>query len=244
MSYKELLPHPALSSLIDAYWITTGDKTGNGSTRIMSDGCIDIIFNLGADTEAEQENMPMKHGLVYLVGTMTKYKETQHLPDSCFAGVRFKPAAFSAFYRFASLHEIANTTIEFDRKLVPGIYSPAPGIKAQLDHFFMNRLSHPKHLLLPVIAHIDAHNGQLSIGSLVKKYVLSERQLERSFRQYLGISPKAYISFARYQYALKQIRQQGTGRSLADIAFECGYYDHAHLSNEIKKYSGLTPSQL
>lgn len=33
-------------------------------------------------------------------------------------------------------------------------------------------------------------------------------------------------------------------RSLLDIAFECGYYDHSHLTNEIKRITGLTPTQL
>ena len=30
----------------------------------------------------------------------------------------------------------------------------------------------------------------------------------------------------------------------AQIAFEHGYYDHSHLTNEIKRYTGVTPTQL
>ena len=33
-------------------------------------------------------------------------------------------------------------------------------------------------------------------------------------------------------------------RSLLDIAFECGFYDHSHLTNEIKKNTGFSPSEL
>jgi AraC-like DNA-binding protein len=60
----------------------------------------------------------------------------------------------------------------------------------------------------------------------------------------VGISPKEYINFVRYQFALQQIKQNNSQKSLLDIAIETGFYDHSHLTNEIKKYSGLLPSQL
>ena len=42
----------------------------------------------------------------------------------------------------------------------------------------------------------------------------------------------------------EQIKERGADSSLLEIAFETGYYDHAHLANAIKKYTGLQPSQL
>jgi len=32
--------------------------------------------------------------------------------------------------------------------------------------------------------------------------------------------------------------------SLLAIAFECGYYDHSHLTDEIKRNTGFSPSKL
>jgi len=69
------------------------------------------------------------------------------------------------------------------------------------------------------------------------------RQLERIFIRHMGIGPKAFINFVRYQFALQNIRQNYPDQSLVDLSFDCGYYDHAHLANEIKKYSGISPSQ-
>ena len=60
----------------------------------------------------------------------------------------------------------------------------------------------------------------------------------------MGISPKAFINFIRYQFAIQNIRESYSAQSLEDISFDCGYYDYAHLSNEIKKYCGVSPSQL
>lgn len=47
-----------------------------------------------------------------------------------------------------------------------------------------------------------------------------------------------------FQAALKKLKNKSYNESFLDLAYEVGYYDHAHLTNEIKKFTGLTPSQL
>jgi AraC-like DNA-binding protein len=48
----------------------------------------------------------------------------------------------------------------------------------------------------------------------------------------------------RYQSTFQKIRHNPANKSLLEIAFESGYYDHSHLTNEIKKYTGVAPTQL
>jgi transcriptional regulator GlxA family with amidase domain len=68
--------------------------------------------------------------------------------------------------------------------------------------------------------------------------------LERNFKKLIGLSPKEYSSIIRFQHALSLIKDSKQDLSLLDIAFECGYYDHSHLSLEIKRNTGLLPSSL
>ncbi|MCK7560040.1 helix-turn-helix domain-containing protein [Chitinophaga sedimenti] len=70
------------------------------------------------------------------------------------------------------------------------------------------------------------------------------RQLERHFNTHIGITPKEYSNIIRFQHALSKIKMQAHKSSLLDIAFECGYYDHAHLTNDLRKNTGYAPSQL
>ncbi|WP_349680554.1 AraC family transcriptional regulator [Flavobacterium sp. UBA7680] len=58
------------------------------------------------------------------------------------------------------------------------------------------------------------------------------------------MSPKEYSNIVRFQNTLNVIKNADQNRNLFDISFECGFYDHSHLTNNIKKYSGLTPSEL
>lgn len=241
MSYQELPPHPALALLIDAYWVSRSEVASTVTTRIMPDGCIDIIFNLGADRR-DDECLLMKHEQAYLVGTMTTYIDAIQQADTYMAGVRFKPGAFTAFYHFDSLHAFTNSTIELQGLPLPRITPSSIDFKTCFDQFYLQRLSVSRNALPAILAEINRQNGLLSVDTIAAHYAVSSRQLERTFKQHIGISPKAYINFVRYQHAYKQIKH--TEKSLADIAFDCGYYDQSHLSNEIKKYTGLTPLQL
>ncbi len=85
-------------------------------------------------------------------------------------------------------------------------------------------------------------NGQVTVDSLAKKNHTTPRQLERNFQRYIGISPKEFANIIRFRFALSKIKHRRQDESLLSIAADCGYYDHAHLTNEIKRYTGLTPS--
>jgi AraC-like DNA-binding protein len=244
MSYTQFNPHSALASYIDAYWMVTGHEAELKTEKILPDGCVDIIFNLGDDVETDNGRFLMKSEQAYLIGTMTRSKVTTRRPGTKLLGIRFKPAAFSAFYDFSSLHETTDQTIELEKTLSPDIGKMMRYSTNDFDRFFINKLSAPKHILFPVVADIQNQKGQLTVKTLAQRHFTTTRQLERSFKQHIGISPKEFISLTRYQFALQKIKNNPSGRSLADIAFEYGYYDHAHLTHELKKYTGDVPSLL
>ncbi len=243
MIYTEFEPHPQLAPYIDAYWTAKGDEQQPRKETILPDGCIDIILNAGDDFTTDQQGTSMKHEKFYLVGTMTRHKETVMHNKINLLGIRFKPGAFSAFYQFDSLHEITNQTIEFDKKLAPDIGKLLQKPVSCLNQFLLDKLSKPKHLLFSIIADIQQYKGQIKVEALARRHFITIRQLERSFRQWLGTSPKEFINLVRYQHASQLLRQNHAGNSLLGIAIACGYYDHAHLSNDIKKYSGVSPSE-
>lgn len=244
MIYTEYQPHPSLAPYIDAYWTVKGNEQKPATEIILPDGCIDIILNAGDDFMAEHNGFSMKNENAYLVGTMTRYKETVMHNGVDLIGIRFKPAAFPVFYSYAPLYEVTNQTIAFDKKLAPDFGQTIKHSTLYLDHFFLNKLEKPDRFIFSIIETIQHHKGQLKVEELAKQHFTTVRQLERTFRQRVGVSPKEFMNLVRYQHTLKRIQNKHSHTSLFDIAFECGYYDHAHLSNEIKKYTGSAPGQI
>ncbi|MFY0255284.1 DUF6597 domain-containing transcriptional factor [Chitinophaga sp. 30R24] len=242
MRYTELLPHPVLSDYIDTYWTLTHDYGAMKTQHILPDGCIDIIFNLGADCTTDHGQFLIKSEKVYLVGTMTTFNSATVAAGTNLLGIRFKPAAFQNFYQYCSLHEITDQTLELDKAFCPNLYQTAKKSTAYLNHFFAGELSPRKDNITHLVADLQTHQGRISVRDLAKKHFMSERQLERRFKQQIGIHPKTFISIVRNQAALNAIKHRDVNSSLLEIALHYGYYDHAHLSKEIKKFTGQPPS--
>lgn len=244
MSYREYHPHPQLRDHIDAYWTVQTDETAMPlPDRILPDGCVDIILNLGTAVPVTSHHLRLEPGTVYLVGAMTRFSVTLPRQRAHLLGIRFKPGCFNAFYRM-SLQSLTDRMLPFDPALGAGHAAFAGDDAVRLlDDCLLRRVNGVQHTLLPLIKEIYDHQGQIMIDRLARKHFMENRRLERSFKQHTGLTPKAFANLVRFRFALQRIRSRRNS-SLLEIAFDSGYYDHAHLTNEIKKYTGLQPSQL
>lgn len=240
MSYQEYQPHSALRPYIDAYWSVQTKALHQASvSRILPDGCVDIIINTGSTIVSSNEGSVLEPEQAYLIGTMTSFSDTIQEPGAMLTGIRFKPAAFTLFYSM-SLAETADTCTLFKTPLPVEQLQQADFV-ARLDQYFLNRKQTVRHRLFPVIGNVLQCAGNVRISQLAREHYITKRQLERSFKEQLGIPPKEFANIVRYRSVLKSIRHNAGKRSLEEIAFLNGYYDHAHLTNEIKRYTGSTP---
>jgi transcriptional regulator GlxA family with amidase domain len=90
---------------------------------------------------------------------------------------------------------------------------------------------------------IVASRGQVRVGDLAAEVGWSQRHLATRFGDSLGLSPKRMARLARFDHAKALLAGPGT-RGLADVAARAGYYDQAHLTNDVREYSGLSPTRL
>lgn len=231
LKYKEYLPHVALRSYIEAYWTFEAPENGNLSThRVLPDGCTDIIFN-------------RKVYRSFLVGIMTTYKDTDNTAGSSMLGIRFKPGGMGVFYRL-SLSEITDLTVDYQDKQLAAIIEAGTDLLQNINQYFLAKLPAVPLVLSAIIDDIYAAKGQIRIPELTNKYHMSERKLERLFKQDVGVTIKGLSKILRFTHTIQLIRDPLRAQHLTQIAYDAGYYDQAHLCNEIKAYTGLTPAQL
>jgi AraC-like DNA-binding protein len=60
------------------------------------------------------------------------------------------------------------------------------------------------------------------------------------FKDEVGIPPKTFIRFVRFQNAVEKLRN-GTHTRLAEIAYDCGYADQSHFIKDFKELFGDLP---
>jgi len=82
--------------------------------------------------------------------------------------------------------------------------------------------------------------GLLSVAALCDTLHVNYKWLERNFRRYLGITPKAYLGNIRFLHAYFSLMKGNI--ELIDVALENGYYDQNHFIRDCRKYTGQVPS--
>jgi len=98
----------------------------------------------------------------------------------------------------------------------------------------------PRHVLRRVIERMHIFDSDLSLQALANESGYSRVHFVRMFRAATGHSPHNYLlnlKLERVQELLKN-----PAMSLIDIALDCGFSSHSHMSRLFRKMVGVTPS--
>jgi transcriptional regulator GlxA family with amidase domain len=85
-------------------------------------------------------------------------------------------------------------------------------------------------------------SSPLPVGKIAQTLGVSERQMERIFRDILGVSPRRASLLVRLRFAMWLVTT--STYSLTVISQEAGFGDLAHFSNSFFKEYGVRPSTL
>lgn len=90
---------------------------------------------------------------------------------------------------------------------------------------------------------IEASLGErLRIEDLADSVCLSAFHFARQFKATFGESPHRYLLRRRVETAVAALRSD-RDRSIADIALACGFASQAHLTDAMRRGTGLTPAK-
>jgi methylphosphotriester-DNA--protein-cysteine methyltransferase len=250
-AYREIRPSTGLRSFVDRLWIRR-DRLRIGTVavnRVLPDGCMDVIFNLG--------DPPLKDGepdrsTSYVVGAMTRPLCVGLTGDVDMIAVRFRPGAAAALLGIPA-DQLADGTVELEacwgrtaRDLECQIMETAgtTGRADLLERALLRRAeaaAAPSAAITWAVRRILETRGRVKVAELADRVGLGERQLRRRFRSSVGLSPKTACRVARFQGLLGQIRQT-PAPNWGRLAWSAGYHDQAHLIREFRAFTGLTPT--
>ena len=109
--------------------------------------------------------------------------------------------------------------------------SPPPEMKLGKEH---KAVSLVKEV---VQAHVEQ---ELRLGHLAQLTQLSRFYLTRVFKRDVGMSPHEYQMGLRVHHAKNKLAK---GERAADVAFDLGFADQAHLTRTFKRYTQTTPGR-
>ncbi len=115
----------------------------------------------------------------------------------------------------------------------------------KLNKYLTDRLGNSRNGDIAIDATLRAilsHKGQVTVERLAKYARMSCRQLERKFKERIGIPPKQLCRSLRFKNVFKYL-EESPSESWASVALACGYYDQAHMIRDFKYYTGLSPER-
>lgn len=242
MTFEVFLPDPALRPFIRQYWLIKGRNEQQGPIELLPDGGVSLVLNLGDGIDSSRFGRRWSQGGALIVGAQTLGDTQKLIGESCLFGITFKPGGFTYFHRYDPLDRMADEVQPFDPSLFPDVDRILRHPSTYVDRFYMDRIKHPRYALIPVVDDIERNKGRVRMDDLMHRHCTTARQLERQFKQQIGISPKEYIGITRFNHAFGTVSQRDGARSLMDIAWDCGYYDHAHMTADFKRRMGRPPS--
>lgn len=240
--YREYEPSLSLQPFLYCYWSYSADlSTGIlvDINPVIPDGCVDIIFDLNLPTQSQ----------CFVVGPMTR--PMQDSKNNLF-GVRFKPGKAASFFH-SPLQEMTDQlfTINNIGKLRADDIADhlANDTCSKKRTFFMDsifekflsgRPSLERQIQYAINA-IEQSNGVINIQEITHMIGWSRQHFTRKFLKNTGLTPKFFSRVVRVNRIIKIHKLNKRCHNLADLAQLGGYFDQAHMTNEFKKITGITP---
>ncbi|WP_373495895.1 helix-turn-helix domain-containing protein [Aquiflexum sp.] len=114
-----------------------------------------------------------------------------------------------------------------------------------VENFLLQKVRKLKQILpIDMVLGELASTGQnIKIDQISHKACISVRQLERQFKERIGVTPKTYTKLLRLTKAWKFF-ENNPQATWSQIAHLCQYADQMHLIRDFKEFTGLTPTAL
>lgn len=238
--YAVNVDHP-LYGIVSVFYEFIPNKEDTFNIVAVPDGCLDIIFQFYHDCVK---------GFIY--GCITELLTIDWSEcNRCF-GFRLYPGAVGNLLRCSAKELTHNyTQVVYNITYYDELFEKIPKSNSfeerinLVEHFFKNRIAKDYQTPVPVLYAvnkiIDSY-GNVTIKDLCKETGYSLSYFHKMFDRYIGVSPKTFAEIVRFQHSLILLYSEDN-LSLAEISYQCGYYDQARMNRAYKNFVGYPPSE-
>ncbi|MBL8715586.1 MAG: helix-turn-helix transcriptional regulator [Myxococcales bacterium] len=240
-------PSPPLAPYLAHFWWVTWDVPAPVVVETLPHPTLHLVFETPAD-RGELSGVSLRRFTRTLTGRGRVF------------ALKFRPAVFGALAsravstlrdRRSSPHETLASTALADAlgavgeaiRTVTRAEDAAQIAESLLRAAPWPPLSPPLRAIRDLVERIEHDRTLVRVDDAARVVGLDVRTLERRFRAWVGLTPKAVIGRYRLIEAAERVQRE-PATPLATIAVSLGYSDQAHFSRELRAVVGRTPRQL
>lgn len=245
LEFKLIQPKGLLSPYIQGIWSASVHSSEAIDHWLHGDTCSGIIFNLGSTIKLGGVSFPT--GVIAL--PVSKCAQKIYLPPgSKLVGLRFHPAIGVGVLgkRYDEPKIVTG-----DSKMTLALEAISESLTSIHGHFacittlyrwLIDTLdwSYPTPIPTQLDQALKAIGKSQTPTQLCYAITISQRQIERQFQRWLGLTPKHYQRILRVKSVINVLREIPDS-DLADLALSHGFSDQSHMTRECKKIAKITP---
>ncbi len=232
-------PSPAVARLVERYWVAAWDLRG-GVPHVQN-----VLPHPVANVCFEATGASV-HGVI--TGQTTHRLEGQGRA----VGITFRPGGFRPYIdhsmsvltdKVRSMRDVFGAEGDALERAV----AATDGERAipVIEQFLAARPTNAPVIvdeLTEMTERVASDPSFVRVEALAREAGMSTRQLERLFKDHVGVGPKWVICRFRFYEAAQQAAK-GANVRWALVAAELGYSDQAHLIRDFRRMLGMTPRE-
>ena len=246
MLYQEIAPHPKLRPYILDYWlfkVPPYEVLGQAEIQHVApaEACVSLVLVY---------NQPGQFKMALVTGPTTEAIQTMVQPDSVYLGIRFVPGMFNAMFGDLGInlkeqhipveHLLPNLNVQYLFEHLSLTFSDF----SVVDDLLLNLLAQQAPIKYDeevnrAVRLIMSSGGNIPIRNVLEQACLSERQLQKRFRQSTYLTMKELAKICRLRHAIAKVHLEK--KSISDAVYEAGYFDQAHYNHDLNQTTGLKP---
>lgn len=252
-TYRELYTAAPLAELVRKLWVMDNGHNALpfNSKIVLPNSCFNLALVSGAGMDIRNRRGPlaMPQGL-YFCGQAQLSVDTLIRPFTTVTMVQLHPWA-PARLTTSSLAETADAIVPLatvlpalQEALAPCLGQPETEVLACL-HTQLPPLivAADLPLLRRACQRWQQSKGTVAVLALARELGCSTRQLEKTFRYYLGLTPKEFTAVLRVRGVVDTLHDATNTQSLTQLALDYGFYDQAHFIKAFRRMVQLSPGK-
>jgi AraC-like DNA-binding protein len=254
MNYRIILPPENLNPFVRYFWVLENSGAADSTITFspLADGCPGIMYQQPDKGTFFLEKDNKQLASIFLYGQTIQPAKMVLTGKVNSVGICLQPHALQSVFGIDA-HELTGTCVDLGlvqhkkERILQEKLLAAASIEEQINLISASLLKAAEQhsekqdaLTSFAISEITRGKGDISFAELQKQLQLSERTLERRFKQSIGISAKLFSRICRFQESLNQLRNNKYDK-LSDIAYENGYADQSHFIRSFKEFTGVSP---
>ena len=256
IAYRQFQPSAPVAPYVQYFW-TLGDEGelpegGYFIHKCLPLGTAEIVFHLTDQPKSfKQADKWVELPDAYLVGVWTEKATVKITRGALSFGISIHPDALTRIFG-TPIGELWNDCLDGRLVFGKGFGALTARIREAADDRervriaeawllgCLNRQAAQSDYVSEAARRLRHSGGTLSVDALSSEVFIGRRQLERSFKEFIGVSPKMFGRLARFSRAYSLV-DHNPNASWAAISFDCGYADQAHFIRDFKAFTGEAP---